>query len=213
MATKTSNKRKTLIFRQITPTEITKGELRKLQIVEGTVACLARHGLKGTNYETVARACGMVRPHVAYHYPDWDELLLAACRFVYATGQSIVVDYLRASDIPLDLRRYIEGTFHWIAHHRDHAAVITALWHLATVDEKFRSMSTEVKALGSERVFSLLYSGELKRSGKRWATALSVHALIVGRCVAIMTTDPSTPLANAVAEVYSHASALRNAYP
>jgi AcrR family transcriptional regulator len=179
------------LFRQITPPELKKGELRKLEIVEATIDCLAKYGWIRTNYETVGQACNMKRPHVAYHYPQWDDLISASMKFVYATGQSIVADYLRDTSGPKEqLRAYLEGTFHWFEAHPKHASAITLLWHLASFDRKFRAISTEMKQLGAERVDAILNPGKpLDKKGERWRIAVAIHGMIVGRCVEVFSTD------------------------
>lgn len=189
MAVQKTNWSNERIFKQLPTKELRKGEVRKLQIVEATIECLAKLGWNGTNYETVGRACRMKRPHVAYHFPVWNELILTSIQFVYATGQGIVSDYLREAKTPKErLRQYIEGTFFWLESHPSHAASITLLWHLANFDKVFRALSTKVKRLGAERLEAMLFEGQ-GRAKHRWQQTVSIHGLIVGRCVEYISTD------------------------
>jgi AcrR family transcriptional regulator len=184
-------RRKESLFRQIAPSELKKGELRKLEIVEAAIDCLSRYGWIRTNYETVGQACNMKRPHVAYHFPQWDNLISASLKYVYATGQAIVSDYLREAEGPKDqLQAYIEGTFHWLHSHPKHAAAVSLLWHLASFDKKYRKISTEMKKVGVDRLDAILNpTGALDKKRDRWKTSLSIHGLIVGRCVEVLSAD------------------------
>ena len=179
------------IFRHITPVELKKGELRKLQIIEGTIRCLAQKGWLNTNYETVGQLCGMKRPHVAYHYPKWDDLIFSTLNFVWATGQTVVGDHLRETTRPAEqLKAYVEGTFHWLTAYPDHHAAILLMWHLATFNKRYRDLSTELKRLGTERVHAIVFNSEpVKKTSVNWKTALTLHAQLVGRCVEFMSSD------------------------
>lgn len=190
------------IFRRITPVELKKGELRKLQIIQAAIQCLAQKGWLNTNYETVGQFCGMKRPHVAYHYPKWDDLIFATLHFVWATGQSVVADHLRDAARPADqLRAYIEGTFHWLSAYPDHHAAILLLWHLATFDQRYRAFSTELKRLGAERVHAIIFrSATVKRNSAQWKTALTLHGLLVGRCVETMSSELTVPFETMVSQ-------------
>ncbi len=172
------------------PVELKKGELRKLEIIEATLKVLAEKGWLHTNYETVGQRCNMKRPHVAYHYPKWDELIHASLQFAYATGQTVVGDYLREAKTPRQmLTAYIEGTFHWLTAYPDHGAAITLLWHLATFEKKYRALSSELKRLGGERVYAILFGDEIQPNSARRQTAMAIHSLIVGRCVEFFSTE------------------------
>lgn len=205
------------VFKQTPPAALRKGDVRKLQIVEAAVQCLAELGWAGTNYETVGNTCGMKRPHVAYHFPVWEDLVFAAIQYVYATGQGIVAEHLR--DVSGDpgrvsagdrLKKYVEGTFAWLEQNPTHSSVITLLWHLATISRKYATLATEVKRTGAERLLHLLYTTERDRQKSRNREAtLAIHALIVGHCVERMSTDFGKRGKDLVAQVVASAEALR----
>ncbi len=173
------------LYRQITPAELRKGDLRKLEILRATLACVAKHGWAGTNYESVGKICGLKRPHVAYHYPTWNTLIDSAIRFAYAAGASIVGDRMNSSRTRADrLRAYIEGTFEWLESHPEHSAVISLLWHLASFDPHYRTLTTEFRELGTGRVYAILTDGSpIDPKSTHWKKAVAIHALVVGHCV------------------------------
>ena len=187
---KSGVKRSPALFAQLPPQELRKGDLRKLQIIEATISCLAKKGWAETNYESVGQFSGMKRPHVAYHYPKWELLIEATLKYAYNVGQTIVADYLRDADTPTaQLRAYIEGTFQWLTINPSHASVATLQWHLATFDKKYRKVSTELKRLGTERVYTILGGRKLSSGSTRWKAALAIHGILVGRCLEFITTD------------------------
>lgn len=177
------------LFKQIAPSALRKGDLRKLEIIEATVKCLAEHGWMGTNYATVGKAAGMERPHVAYHFPDWDELMATVIQFVYATGQSVVSDYLRDIEEPRELlKAYISGTFHWLYSNPNHGPILMLTLHLSAISGARRKQSSQLKLVGVQRVEAML-SSLFKDKKKLRRRANAIHAMIVGRCVECITTD------------------------
>lgn len=170
------------LFKQIAPRELRKGELRKLDIVRGTIASLAEVGWIGTNYESVGKRCGMQRPHVAYHYPKWDDLIEAAIRFAYGTGQAVVAEYLKQASPAKLLEAYIRGTFDWFTQYPDHRSVVTLLLHLRTFDDKYAQLYGEMTMLGEERLHACLFP-EKETTAPSWHTAKMAHAMLVGRCL------------------------------
>lgn len=178
------------LYQQITPTELRKGDLRKLEILQATLTCLAAHGWAGTNYESVGQICGMKRPHVAYHYPEWNTLIESAIRFAYATGASVVGDYLREAKTREQLLSgYVEGTLHWLDRNPDHAAAISLLWHLATFDPRYHALAMEYRELGTSRVHAILTDGKtIDHKNPVWKRARAIHSLIVGHCIEYMSS-------------------------
>lgn len=195
------------IFKQITPQELRKGDLRKLQIVQAAIDCISEKGWVGTNYESVGQYCQIKRQHVAYHYPNWDDLIEATMKFVYATGSSVVSDYIReAKDGKSQLAAYIEGTFHWIASHPKHASTISLLWHLATFEKKYRALYSDLKQLGTQRIYSMLYGDKSANpSSPQWIAALGIHGLVVGRCIEFFSSEQESDWQEISKQVFEQA--------
>lgn len=200
------------LYRQVAPIELRKGELRKLQIVEAAIQCIARVGYGKTNFETVGKCCNMKRPHVAYHYPNFDSLIETAIRYAFATGQGIVIEYLKGATTQKEqLRAYIEGTAHWIASYPEHASVITLLYHLGSTDEKYRRLNSEFKRLGLERVNAILFPHKGKNLNNfQSMTAAAVHHMIVGACIEWATCDTRGTLKMLVEKTLMAAFRLAN---
>jgi AcrR family transcriptional regulator len=179
------------LFKEIASPELSKGDLRKLQILQAAIESLAKLGLARTNYESVGKLCGLKRPHVAYHYPDFDLLIEGCIKFAYATGRSVVAEYLRdAKGVEEQLTGYIEGTFGWLASNSSQKGALMVLWHLATFDKKYWVLNDQIKRMGTERVYAITTGGKpLDLKSAAWTTALGIHGLLIGRCIEFITFD------------------------
>lgn len=179
------------LFQEVAQPELKKGDLRKLQILQAAIESLATNGWSKTNYETVGLVCGLKRPHVAYHYPEWDTLIDSAIKFCYATGRSTVQEYMREAKGTRELLAgYIKGTFAWLASNPFHGGAITVLWHLAYFDKRSRTLNYQIKYAGVERVHAILTGGKpVNSKSEDWKAALAIHGLLSGRCVEYLTFD------------------------
>src|ERR1700754_1872906 len=63
-------------------TRRSKGAERRLELIEVTIDCLARHGYEGTTIGVVAEAVGMSRGIVNFHFETKEQLLLETLRFL-----------------------------------------------------------------------------------------------------------------------------------
>jgi AcrR family transcriptional regulator len=198
------------LFQEVAQPELKKGDLRKLQILQAAIESLGKNGWAKTNYETVGQICGLKRPHVAYHYPEWDTLIQAAIKFCYATGRSIVAEYLRDAKGPHEqLAAYIEGTFAWLGSNPAHGGATTVLWHLAYFDKRYRLLNNQIKYAGVERVYGFLSGGKpVDTKSDLWNTSLAIHGLLLGRCVEFLTNDGDLQWQGLSEQTFAQACAL-----
>lgn len=173
------------LYRQVVPTALKKGELRKLEIIRATVKCLHELGLEATNYETIGQACRMKRPHVAYHFPEKASMVEAAIRYVYSAGQEIVVERMKLAGDDL-LKAYVRGTFEWVTDEPAYGSVVALLGYLSTRDEKFRELSRAFRRIGSERMQAMLNTDA--------RTAELAHSMLLGNVAYFLTCRPATSI-------------------
>ncbi len=166
-----------------------KGEQTKEKIVLACLECLIEHGYSGTNYESVGQKLGLRRAHVAYHFPKKEDLFAAAIAKVYQRGQKTVEKALLASSGSWKerLRAYVSSTFVWIAADPSHPPTLTLAFYLSCTHSEYKTLSTEVRRVGFERVQHIL-SDHPKISKKTLpGLALRVHSFLVGECLRFMT--------------------------
>ena len=144
----------------------TKSERRKLQIVEKTIHELATRGLDATTHESVALACGITRALVQHYFPDRDELLLLAFRFVRAKFQKICVDEIAKKTTPAEqLKVYVETACSWQKFAPLDAKVWVLFYYYCGIKKKYRSLNSELVNQGHVRIESLLQAISENKAG------------------------------------------------
>lgn len=134
-----------------------KGDLRKREIIESTIECIALDGVAKTTFESIGRRIDIGKSHVVYHFPRLDDLLMSSVVYVYRTGAEIVEEFMNAESNPaLELRAYLKGTFHWMKTHPSHAAVGLFLLYESLLDPRYRQVQIQVKSAGHERITRIL---------------------------------------------------------
>ncbi len=195
MAKKTEKENDLTVFSKIFPTKLSRGDLRKMDIIRATIACLAEDGFENTNFESVGKRAHIQRAHVAYHFKTKEQLVESAIKYILAQGQETVLDYMThaaSSQSPLDA--YIEGTFRWLNPGTGYGPSLLLLGYLSSVYPSFRVLSNEFKRIGTERVKTLLpgiASMDKKRSE---VVSERVHTWILGRCLYFLTCDIGAPV-------------------
>ncbi len=134
-----------------------KGESRKRQIVEAFIECLAKGGLEKTSYEVVAKKVGMKRTHVAYYFENREEMIRATIRYAIAVGQQMII--LRAEKAKTMKEKFkvvVEGNFYWLETHPQFVPVLTLFYHLSSCDPSYRTLQTEIRNMGEQRIMTCL---------------------------------------------------------
>ncbi len=185
------------LYQQVVPFKPSKGAIRKIEIVEAAIRVIAREGVDRLTFESVGKLSQMGKSHVAYHFPNRDEIVMAAITYVYAIGQGTVVEHLNLEPNPdKKLKAYIRGAFEWIDAHPDHIAVMALLLSLGSVTKGFRSRQSEIRSIGAKRIEAIV--GGMK-GPKHSATELkeiseTIQAIILGNILYYGASDMGVSL-------------------
>jgi AcrR family transcriptional regulator len=173
--------------------KISKGERRKFQMVEACIACLCEGGLAGASYETVAIRLGIGRSHVAYHFPEFRDLLETSIRYITETAQAIVIDHVQPQTTHRGrLRAYVDANFEWARRHPDHIKIMVLFGHLCGFDGAFEEMHTRIRRSGVDRLKAMIEAATEDRKSPLplapEALARTVHHMITGTMFALATS-------------------------
>jgi len=172
-----------------------RGEKRRLAIVQAFIDCLATEGLDKTSFDTVGKRIKMTRTHVAYFFPNRDELIRTAIRFVVATGQEYTVSSVEKYQTPEDrLRGVVEGPFIWLEKNPKHASVMLMFQYLATYDSKYQELQIAIQKMGEQRIRAVVEQLSDLTPSTTQKLARSVQALLMGTLSYAFTTDYGVPL-------------------
>lgn len=178
------------LFFQIFGLKPGRGEKRRLAIVRAFIDCIASVGLDNTSFDTIGKKVKMSRTHVAYFFPNRDELIRTAIRFAVATGQEVTVSHVENFQGPeARLKAVVEGPFHWLEKHPKHGAVMLMFYYLCTYDPKYRELQAVIQRMGEERIRACV--GQLSDLSPQTAKKLSrnIQALLGGTLQYYFTCD------------------------
>jgi AcrR family transcriptional regulator len=197
------------IYLRLFEQKVSKGDRRKIQILEAALELIATDGFHRTNYETIGQKLGIRRSQVQYHFKDLKSLFQMVIRMISETSQAIVVEGIAAARTPEErLRAYIEGPFHWLERNPRHAHVRIVFYHLAAFDPEHRALHTESREAGLDRVRSLLADLPGMRKAMIPQLARAIQAMITGTLVDHFTTDRPESLARLRADTVETALML-----
>ena len=182
---------------------LSRGEKRKMVIVEAAIDILARQGLSQLTFEAIGKKCHISKSHVAYHFPSLEKLVNTSVSYVYTVGQKTVSEYIQneSSKGKGDLlKAYVHGTFHWIETYPEHSSVAALLGYLATWDRGYRDIQSEIKRVGQQRISALIQA----MTGKRCPTAQAdaIQSLLMGKILYYSTTATNRSIRQVRAETW-----------
>jgi AcrR family transcriptional regulator len=164
-----------------------KGDLRKIEIIESAIHCLATDGVEKTTFEAIGKRIGLSKSHVAYHFPDLDDLIESCIRLAAVNGTQITVDKLKGKTNWEDqLRAIVEGAFAWAEQFPEHLKVLILFYYRSSYQQRFRDINTEFRQMGARRLLRVL-EGELDKRGRspaqRMNLARRIQALVFGSLI------------------------------
>lgn len=187
-----------------------KGDLRRLEIVEAAIQCIAREGIARFSYEQLSEITGLKRSHINYYFPSLESLIEATFSHVIAHGQALTTKGLAAGAGRKDLFKvYIEATLGWFREHPSHVSTMLLFAHFSTFDPRCRELNVVAKKFGEERLYSLIRELKPKASKEDiqvWAT--SVRNLIIGEAIDYFACTPLASYPALIKRVYAHAKKI-----
>jgi AcrR family transcriptional regulator len=156
---------------EITPR---KGDLRKAQIIQSAIDCMATSGIENLTFEGIGERLGLGRSHVAYYFPEKNRLIESAFRFMVGTAQSLIVERMKSAKSDRErLNAYLTANFHWLERYPNHRTVLPLLIYYSTLDPALNQLLLDTRTATIERVVAII-SPELKKRKFRQADILKV---------------------------------------
>jgi len=175
----------------VTPTPY---ERKKLEIIQAAVKVYARDGFEKSNFESVARKCGISRTLMHYYFESREELFEKTVTYVRHHWQQFVIQEIKKAkgSAREELKRYIYSTLDWTYRYPTYYRVQVLFYVFASHKGKMRELNTTIVQTGLGRVVSLIELGNLR---KEWAvkdpyqTALRIHVLLTGAALSLNTEN------------------------
>jgi AcrR family transcriptional regulator len=151
------------------------------QLVEIAIDCFARHGFQGTSIDRIARAAGLTKGALYYHFRDKEELLLEAVKDRIGEFERRVVDGVAASDDAFEqLRQVVDACFvtATVSNHRRFiiTLMVEALDTNPRLSEQFRKVLRRMRGFLAE----VVASGQRRGAMRTDVVPRDAAALIAG---------------------------------
>jgi AcrR family transcriptional regulator len=155
------------------------------QLMSAAIDCFARFGYQGTSIDRIARAAGVTKGAIYYHFRDKEQLLFEAVKDrVQGFEGHVLEEVAPAGDAVANLRRVIDACFFHatVSNHRRFiiTLMIEALDTNPRLSVEFRSILRRMRAFLAGIVRSGQQKGVLRRDVAPEAVAAVVAAGIMG---------------------------------
>ncbi len=134
-----------------------KGDQRRIQIIESAIHCLATLGIADASLEVIGKRLGIKSAHIIYYFKDRETLLDAAFKYVAGVGTEMFIARVTAGNSPVErLRGYVDAIFDWIEFYPEHIRVMVLLHYQSTYDPKLREIQTQLRLAGLKRIQAIV---------------------------------------------------------
>ena len=178
--------------------KLSKGEKKKLDIVEAAVELFGQQGVDRTSIEHIAKQMGISRSHVSYHFADMDILIEAAILQMMSKGVGFTFELMAgAKPGQQQFQRYLRGYFGFFAENPVYIPVMMYFIYASSFLPRFKVLQTQTRLQASGRIRELLiqlYIEANKRIPiKINALSSQVQSLIFTGLVYCLTTGEGSP--------------------
>ena len=183
------------LYRHLLGFKPRKGDLKKAQILEMTIECLATEGLEATSFELIGKRLKMGRAHVAYYFDDRESLIEAAIQFAIGTLQQFSIQAIEPIKDPYEkLITYVKSNAEWAREKPHYSRAFTLLFYLASHDSKYTALHTEIRTIGAERGQALVKMAFPKTTTHQAQDiAKAIQVLITGYFIDFVSTQGVMP--------------------
>jgi AcrR family transcriptional regulator len=170
------------------PKKLSKGDRRRLQIMNAAIQVFAEGGTDFISLEDVSRKAKISRPLLQHYFPDKKLLFQISMRFIRAQFQDLAIAHIQRGKTPKErVIRYLESTFEWLEKNRIHGQAWLFFFYACSSDAKLRKEHTEMTALGEARIVALIEAEYGKENLE--SKAKIVQRLITGALLEIVTEE------------------------
>jgi AcrR family transcriptional regulator len=177
--------------------QIRKSDLKRIEIIEAAIECMATIGIENTSFEAVGKSLKMARSHLVYYFKDKESLFRDAIQYVAAMGQQITLEHLQRAAPENQLRAYVEGTFDWIARYPQHATIMPLFFYVSATRKEYRELHAKSRNLARDRILAILAileSGKKRTPKQRTEIAERILACLTGFYLDYLATRRSGTL-------------------
>lgn len=136
---------------------LSKGDQKKMEIVQATIDCLAELGIEKSSFEAIAKKIGTRRSHITYYYKDKDEIYFDIYKFIAGTYQEYSIKHLENAKNSKDkLARFLDAYFDWAHNEQKQLNAMFLLYYFCYHKPEFREINQKIREGGVQRISFIL---------------------------------------------------------
>jgi AcrR family transcriptional regulator len=206
------------IYDRLFETKVTKGELKRKQILEAVIKTINSDGIEKVTFDFVAKELKMRPSHVAYYFRNRRKLIVDSLYYVAAIAQEITTKRVeKANSWEGRVSAIIDGAFEWLERYPSHASAMTLFYYYCTCDSDQRKAYSAIKEIGLRRLMAVLEPAAgvgLLPAGSVEILSRGIQALLAGNILHLVTAETRRSGRKRVREETTHlAFSLINNYP
>ncbi|MGZ3707941.1 MAG: TetR/AcrR family transcriptional regulator, partial [Bdellovibrionota bacterium] len=141
---KKSPERAESAYRELFSAGLSKSERTRIEIAKAAISSYATIGVEETNFDRVARACGVTRPLVQHYFGSREALFVFVVKYLRSHAQAFARDRTKPPQKgEAELRGVLELCLDWVKEYPDHAKVWLLFQYSSSVDPKLRDLNSE----------------------------------------------------------------------
>lgn len=166
-----------------------KGDLKRLEIIEAAIHLFAKEGLEKTNYESLAKMIGTRRAHIAYYFKDKSLIFISSVRYILAVYQELSAKNVSNAASKRDkITKYVETIFEWAKKYPEQVGVMLLLYYQCSVNEEYKKLNDDIRAQGLLKIEEILREDlNLKKTDEKML-AKQIQNLLSASIIEAMTT-------------------------
>jgi AcrR family transcriptional regulator len=172
-----------------------KGTLKKFEIVQATIDCIATIGFEKTTYEAIAKKIGTRRAHIAYYFKDKQDIFKACIKYIVSNYHNVSQEHLSKASSPKDtLMKYVEGPYIWSKKYPQQLSSMLLFYYLCSVHDSYKELHDNVRTAGIDRIYDILAHDLKINLSKRETLILckSIQNIMNGSHLSAETSSIST---------------------
>jgi TetR/AcrR family acrAB operon transcriptional repressor len=193
------------LYSSIFPKQLTKGERKKLEIIEAAAKLFAEKGVENTTYDDIAQALGTNRSHITYHFKERVELNLSVIRLMMGLAHEFSFGKLRQADsAKAQLIGYVESLYDFFVENPHWTPVFLFFYYAAGIPGEARALQTQIREQAHGRIQELIRNAhiETRKPVPRDLSRLAfqIQALLLGGMILNISTGETVATAAIAAQ-------------
>ncbi len=170
----------------------TKGNLKRVEIIEAAIECLVTIGIDKTTFEAIASKIGTRKAHVAYYFPNKDDIFIEVVKYISTVSLDVTEQLLKTvkkDDDPFEV--YVKSAFIWGEKYPKQAMLLPLFYYLCTFKKEYQLLNDQIQENNEKQIRILLSSkiGMGPNSERIKNMARTIQHTIIGELINAATTS------------------------